>query len=393
MHRIRITAVTLAVAVLAISFGAARVVAAETSPAESSGKAWLEAWQKKNPTWRALHLIGPQPQRLDVTSELITEKLAPMGINVLILEVNYGFQYKSHAELECRGLTKEHARQITQLCHEHGIRLIPLLNCLGHQSWAKNTSALLRKYPQFDETPHIPQDNKGIYCREWCPSNLEVDKIVFDLLDELLDAFAADAVHIGMDEVFLIGDEKCPRCGGKDKGELFAAEVNRLHRHLVEEKGVEMLMWSDRLLDAAVFPYGEWEASKTGSHRAITRIPKDIIMCDWHYERRQDYPSVRFFQEQGFRVVPSTWRNPEAGVALIRCARKDATEKMLGILFTGWSAGGNGEHLLAGLKAPGDSRGEAAPARGSEAGRQVAATLKAGLEELDTPADAARREK
>jgi hypothetical protein len=89
-----------------------------------------------------------------------------------------------------------------------------------------------------------------------------------------------------------------------------------------------MLMWGDRLLDSARFSYGKWEASETGSHRAIEQIPKDIIICDWHYERQSDYPSVRFFQEQGFRVVPSTWTKPEAAVALVRCARNDATERM-----------------------------------------------------------------
>jgi hypothetical protein len=157
--------------------------------------------------------------------------------------------------------------------------------------------------------------------------------------------------------------------------------VNRLHRHMVEDKGVEMLMWGDRLLDAGKFSYGTWEASKTGSHRAIERIPKDIILCDWHYERRADYPSVRFFQQQGFRVLPSTWQKPDAAVAMIQCARKDATERMLGALFTGWSAGGNGEQLMAALKG-----GNADPDDHGTA-KQIAATIKAGLKELDRPAN------
>ena len=351
--------------------------------AEPASRAWLENWQQNNPTWRALHLIGPQPQRLDVTKELITTLMVPARLNVLILEVDYGFHFQSHPELDCRGLDKTQARELTELCRQHGIRLIPLFNCLGHQSWSSHTAALLSKYPEFDETPHVPADNKGIYCREWCPSLPDVDKVVFNLLDELIDAFDADALHVGMDEVFLIGDDKCPRCRGKDKGELFTGMVNRLHQHLVKEKGVEMLMWSDRLLDAATFSYGSWEASKTGSHTALGRIPKDIIMCDWHYERRADYPSVRFFQQQGFRVLPSTWKNPEAAVALVRCARQDATEKMLGILFTGWSAGGNGEHLLAAWKAQGTPDAEQPKAKRQDAGRQIADTIRAGLKELD----------
>ena len=85
---------------------------------------------------------------------------------------------------------------------------------------------MLKKYPQFDETPSIPQDDKKIYCREWCPSHPDVNKIVFELIDELIDAFEADAFHVGMDEVFLIGDKDCPRCKGKDVGELFAKVVN-----------------------------------------------------------------------------------------------------------------------------------------------------------------------
>ncbi len=256
-----------------------------------------------------------------------------------------------------------------------------MFNCLGHQSWAANTSALLKKHPEFDETPHIPPDNKGIYCREWCPSHPGVNPVVFALLDELLEAFEADALHVGMDEVFLIGSEKCPRCKGKDVGELFAGVVNALHDHLVKDKGVEMLMWSDRLLDSGKFGYGTWEASKTGSHRAVERIPKDIILCDWHYERRADYPSVRFFQDQGFRVLPSTWKNPAAAVALIRCARGDATERMLGVLFTGWSAGGNGERLMAALQ------GQETGGRESSDAKQIAATITAGLKEMAVPAN------
>jgi len=123
------------------------------------------------------------------------------------------------------------------------------------------------------------------------------------------------------------------------------------------------------------------DASNTGSHRAIGKIPKDIIICDWHYRPRDDYPSVRFFQQQGFRVLPSTWKNPDAAVALVHCARKDASERMLGILFTGWSAGGNGEHLMAALK------GQEINAREKDTAKQIAATIRAGLNELAAAAN------
>src|SRR5260370_1264356 len=82
-----------------------------------------------------------------------------------------------------------------------------------------------------------------IYCRSWCPLHPKVNEIVFPLLDEIIDAFQADAFHVGMDEVFLIGSDDCPRCKGKDPAELFAKAVNDLHDHLVRGKKLTMLMW------------------------------------------------------------------------------------------------------------------------------------------------------
>lgn len=360
--------------------------------AEVSGKAWSARWKAENKRWIALHLMAPQPERLEALKRLVAEGLAPLGFNALVLEIGYNFPFKSHPELETRGLNKEQIRELVAVCRQHGVRLIPLMNCLGHQSWGPKPGALLRKYPQFDETPWIPHDDKKIYCREWCPSHPDVNKVVFELMDELIDAYDADAFHVGMDEVFLIGDSRCPRCRGKDVAELFAKVVNELHGHLVGRRGVEMLMWSDRLLDSKATGYGRWEASDTGSHRAIDRVPKDIILCDWHYEmpaayqrmgQKQPFPSVRYFQEQGFRVLPAPWRNPEAATAFLRVAQQGATDKMLGVLFTGWSVSPDG--LLGALKAqPKPLELGKKPSR-EQTTQGVAATIRAGLEVLKAP--------
>ena len=72
------------------------------------------------------------------------------------------------------------------------------------------------------------------------------------MMDELIDAFEADAFHVGMDEVLVIASKQCPRCNDKTPAEAFAKAVNDYHRHLVEEKKVTMLMWGDRLIDANV---------------------------------------------------------------------------------------------------------------------------------------------
>ena len=195
---------------------------------------------------------------------------------------------------------------------------------------------LLAKYPQFDETPGQFPDNKKIYCRSWCPRNPGVNPMVFSLIDELIEAFDADAFHVGMDEVFIIGSEFCPRCHGVDPAKLFAKAVNDFHAHIVGKRKLEMLMWGDRLLDAKSLGFSEWEAATNGTPAAIDLIPKDIIVCDWHYARRDAYPSVPLFLKKGFRVWPSGWQPLEATKAFSAYARQQKDPRMIGYLCTAW---------------------------------------------------------
>jgi hypothetical protein len=265
--------------------------------------------------------------------------LARQGVNLLVAEVDYNFQYASHPEL--RGpdpISLGTVKQMVGLCRRYGIRLVPEFQSLGHQSWAGKTFALLTRYPQFDETPGQYPGNKDIYCRSWCPLHPDLAPIINQLYDELIDAFEADALHVGMDEVFLIGSEFCPRCRGRDPAELFAKAVRDAYDHIVVRRGKEMFMWADRLLDGAATGYGEWEASMNKTYPAVDMIPKDIVLCDWHYELNatNTYPSIPFFLEKGFRVLPTSFRNSVEVRALINDSLRYPTDKMLGHMCTIW---------------------------------------------------------
>jgi hypothetical protein len=179
-------------------------------------------------------------------------------------------------------------------------------------------------------------ENKGIYCRSWCPSNPKTDEIVFPLIDELIEAFGSDAFHVGMDEVFIVASDACPLCKGKEPAELFAKQVNALHGHLVGEKKVEMLMWGDRLLDAKALGYSKWEASTNGTAGAAELIPKDIVICDWHYEKQAEYRSVPYLLGKGFRVWPAGWHDAKAAEELLDYSMAQKNARMVGYLSTTW---------------------------------------------------------
>ena len=297
---------------------------------------WIESWKATNSTWRGVHLSVQSGDQAKALIEAMP-RLASVGVNVIIAEVDYSFEFQSHPEVRSdRYVTKAEAQELSRAAHSYGIRLIPQLNCLGHQSWSKNTLPLLAKHPEFDETPGQFPENKGIYCRSWCPQHPEINAFVFALIDELIDAFDADAFHVGMDEVFLICSEFCPRCKNGDRAKLFAKAVNDLHGHIVGKRKVEMLMWADRLLDASKMGYSEWEASKNGTEGAVELVPHDIILCDWHYEKRDSYSSLPFFLAKGFRVWPSGWQPLESNLAFSRFALKQKDPRRLGYLCTTW---------------------------------------------------------
>lgn len=272
---------------------------------------------------RGFCIAAPRTRDLDEFIAFISSELPSRHVNTLILMVNYNYQYKSHPELMDKGaLSQEDVKKLVNVCRTNHLRIIPQIDLLGHQSWAGTTGNLLRQYPEFDETPQVKMPAKyqwpnpdGLYCKSYCPLHPKVHEVVFSLMDELCDAFEADAFHAGMDEVFYIGDDKCPRCACRDKAGLFANEVRALHDHLAL-KGRSLWMWGDRLLDGRTTGLGMWEASYNNTGRAIDLIPKDVTICDWHYEHRANGCLLRGQRIQGRFLSlanPGKCRRPGAG--------------------------------------------------------------------------------
>ena len=289
--------------------------------------------------WIAVHLLHYESDADLAALEEQLPALSALGVNVLVLEVDYAFEFRSHPELRLspKPITPAGARRLVRACRPHGISVVPEFQSLGHQSWAKDTWPLLAKYPELDLTPGAFPGNEGLYCREWDPTNPRVYQIVFALIDEIIDAFEADAVHVGMDEVFLIDNAAAPATKALDPAEVYAKAVNDMYGHVVKQRGRTMLMWGDRLIDAARYGYGAWDASKNSTWPAVYMIPKDIVICDWHYEPRESYPSVRMFLEKGFRVLPTSYKDVDASKALVGQSLALKNPRMLGHVFSSWS--------------------------------------------------------
>jgi hypothetical protein len=117
------------------------------------------------------------------------------------------------------------------------------------------------------------------------------------------------------------------------------------------------------LLEGKTTGLGEWEASYNNTFRAVDMIPKDVMICDWHYERPDQTPV--YLAMKGLSVVTCPWNNADVAVQqaqdMVRF-RKSATPEMkdryMGMLQTIWSGAGQFLDNFYGLKPerPGSSQ-------------------------------------
>lgn len=309
---------------------------------------------------RGFCIALPAYDKVDQFVSFVEKELVPRKVNTLILRIDYNYRYKSHPELvaiskrandttQSVALTTEEMKKIVRVCKKNKITLVPQFNLLGHQSWSSTLNLLLVRYPEFDETPwvKIPAEYKwpnddSLYCKSYCPLHPDVHKVVFAIVDEIMEVCETKQFHAGMDEVFYIGEDKCPRCAGKDRSKLFADEVNKIASH-VESKGGRLWIWGDRMLDSKMTRLGMWEASENDTHRSIDMINRNVVINDWHYESRALTPLT--FATKGYDVMMCPWNRPQVVKLQVedyftyqKALKPEVARKYRGFIQTVWSS-------------------------------------------------------
>ena len=305
---------------------------------------------------RAFAIASPKPNEVDTYVKFINQELANSPVNQLFVRINYNFKFKSHPELaDNSALSESQVKRIVAAANKHGIDVIPIVNLLGHQSWKQdNIRSLLRVYPEFEEEPGAKLQDKDFYTRAYCPQHPEVHGVVFALVDEIADAFDAKGVHVGMDEVFILGEDGCSRCKGKNKAELFANEVNLIQQHLAKSNR-KTYIWGDRLLDGEVTGIGKWAASMNDTAPAIDLISKEVVVVDWQY--RKAPPTPGYFALKGFNVIAASYQIADVAsqqvnsmLALRKFNNDKIKNRLNGVMHTYWGSFGEFHACYTGKK-------------------------------------------
>ena len=183
--------------------------------------------------------------------------------------------------------TKDEIKDLIQYAHAHHIEVIPEIEMPGH------SEEVLAAYPE------LTCSGEAYTQGEFCVGNEDTFTFLQTVLDEVIELFPSEYIHIGGDEANKEHWKKCPKCqarmqkeGLKDVDELQSYMIKRIARY-VESKGRKVIGW-DEILDGGLAE-GAAVMSWRGTEGGIKAMEMghDVIMTPGRYcylDHTQDAP-------------------------------------------------------------------------------------------------------
>lgn len=175
--------------------------------------------------------------------------------------------------------TQEEIKEIVAYATERHITVIPEIELPGH------SSAALAAYPElgcFDKEVQVVT-SWGVFEDIYCPKEETFD-FLEDVLDEVIELFPSEYIHIGGDEApkkqweeSEIAQAVIQREGLKDEHELQSYFIGRIEKYL-NSKGRQIIGW-DEIMEGGLAPRAtvmSWRGEEGGIEAA--KMKHDVIM-------------------------------------------------------------------------------------------------------------------
>lgn len=183
--------------------------------------------------------------------------------------------------------TKDDIRELLAYAAERHIEIIPEIEMPSH------SEEVLAAYPELGCSGEPYKDS------DFCVGSEEVFTFLQTVLDEVMELFPSEYIHIGGDEAGKAHWKTCPKCqqrmkdeGLKDVDELQSYMIRRIGEY-VSSKGRRIVGW-DEILDGGLAP-GATVMSWRGTEGGIEAMSMghDVIMSPGRYcylDHTQDAP-------------------------------------------------------------------------------------------------------
>lgn len=286
--------------------------------------------------FRGIKVYLPGRENITFFKRFIKDFVALYKFNTIILELNANMRLERHPELNVGAVQFERHLNFSRLDRPPGVH--QEYQNSSHQDNADGgilekaeVADLVNYMRQFniEVIPELPSLTHSYYLlwghRElaenlaqpypdtYCPLKPESYKLYFDVLDEYIEVIHPSIIHIGHDE-WRMEKDLCDLCRGKDYGELYAMDINKIHDYLAP-KGIKIALWGDHFLESVTEKeFQTWKSSSGYQYRipgsmrpeqVMKLIPKDILIFNWFWDELSNDRQVSDF---GFNQVYGNFR-------------------------------------------------------------------------------------
>lgn len=176
--------------------------------------------------------------------------------------------------------TQEDIKEIVRYAAERYITVVPEIEMPGH------ALAALASYPHLGCTggPYKVATKWGVFDDVMCAGKESTFEFLENVLDEVIDLFPSELIHIGGDECPKTRWKACPLCqeriksnGLKDEHELQSYFIGRIEKYL-NSKGRQIIGW-DEILEGGLAPNAavmSWRGEKGGIEAA--KMKHNVVM-------------------------------------------------------------------------------------------------------------------
>ena len=284
------------------------------------------------------HLTEDQGWRIEIKKYPKLTEIGSKRDSTIIDWETKKFDGKPHSGF----YTQDEAREIVRYAADRFITVVPEIDLPGH------TTAALASYPELGCTggPYKVLCSFGVFPDVLCAGNDQTLQFTKDVLDEIMDIFPSEYIHIGGDECPKSLWEKCPKCQAKIKELGIKAlpkhsKENQLQTYFMSElekeinaHGRRMLGW-DEVLEGGLTPNStimSWRGIQGGIEAA--RQHHDVIMTPI---QRLYFSNPRINKMTGFE-----WMNRVYNFEPVPAELTDAEKKFVigtqGCIWTEWTA-------------------------------------------------------
>ncbi|MDO8588441.1 MAG: glycoside hydrolase family 20 zincin-like fold domain-containing protein [Armatimonadota bacterium] len=234
---------------------------------------------------------------LEWAQELITEHMARYKMSCVMIDLTGVFPYDSHPELP-RPANPPTKLQLLELV---GFAKKCFLEVIPHGYWwteTENWQTNGTLHSDLREYQTLADPNPAGTTERLCPRHAGAQQLMHDILDEHVAAFDPTYEHIGWSEMDLAPAPTCPHCAGTDVVPSFAEYIWNDRNHLMNRtKPVRPVVWGDMLRED--MPAGREE----GTWQSVPLLPRDLLIVDWDYSTKTDFPSLQIWNDYGFQSV------------------------------------------------------------------------------------------